>query len=105
MLQFGLQDGWRYLPVLNSTQVAPQRGQQGTNVTVTVGPMLLTEFNITRVTLAGVNATILNTSDNSIVMVQAGQMVSATNLSDVVLHFEDNVTLPIPQSWSYLPSH
>ena len=103
MLQFGLQDGWRYLPVLNSTQVTPQSGQQGTIVTITVGQSVLTDFNISSVTLAGVNATILNTTDDAIIMVQAGQMISATILSDVVLYFQDNITLPIPQSWSYLP--
>ena len=102
ILQFGLQDGWTYLPVLDSAQVTPRSGQEGTIVTVAVGPSLLTDFNITRVTLAGVNATLLNTTDDTIVMVRAGPMMSATNSSDVVLHFEDNVTLPIPQSWSYL---
>ena len=97
----GLQDGWRYLPVLNGSYVTPGRGQQGTMVTITVGPSLLTAFNITTVTLAGVNATILNITDTAVV-VEAGQMMDPTNISDVVLNFQENVTLPIPQSWLYL---
>ena len=101
--QIGLQDGWRYLPVLNSSQVTPVMGQQDTAVTITVGPSVLTEFNLSNVTLAGVNTDILSTSNDTVVMVQAGQMMSTTAPSDVVLYFEGGITLPIRQSWSYLP--
>ena len=98
----GLQDGWRYLPVLSASQVSPSRGQEGTEVTITVGPSVLEDFNVTSVSLAGVNATILDVTDTA-VLVEVGEMASATSLSDVVLYFEDGITLPIPQSWSYLP--
>lgn len=97
----GLQNGWRYLPVLDSSYVTPQRGQQGTLVNITVGASLLTTFNVSRVTLAGVNATIVNINDTS-VMVEAGRMTSVTNSSDIVLYLQDGITLTIPQSWSYL---
>ena len=98
----GLQDGWRYLPVLTASHVSPLRGQQGTEVTITVGTSVLEDFNVTNVSLAGINATRLDVTDSSVV-IEAGDMASATALSDVVLYFEDGITLPIPQSWSYLP--
>ena len=101
--QIGLQDGWRYLPVLNSSRVTPVMGQQDTIVTITVGPLVLTEINLSNVTLAGVNAAIFNTSNDTVVMVRAGRMMSTTAPSDAVLYFEGGITLPIRQSWSYLP--
>ena len=98
----GLENGWRYLPVLNSSHVTPSRGQQGTEVNITVGRSVITDFGIINVSLAGVNATLLYVTDNTVV-VEAGEMASATNFSDVVLYLDNRVMLPIPQSWSYIP--
>jgi len=97
----GLVDGWRYLPVLNSSDVMPQEGQTGSPVTIMLGQSVLMNYNITNVTLAGVLATVNETSDDSIV-VFAGDS-NGTNLSDIVVYFTEGVRLTISSSWTYLP--
>ena len=99
-LLLGLQNGWSYLPELSNSQVVPQQGQEGTLVTIKTGVSLLIKYNISAVSLAGVSATIINITADSLV-VQAGTS-SVTDLSDIVLSFQGGIKLLIPQSWTYL---
>ena len=97
----GSLSGWRYLPVLDSSQVSPQRGQTGSLVTITLGTSLLTDYNVSNVTLAGVVANVNETGVNSIVVIAGAS--DGANLSDVVVYFTGGIRLTIPQSWTYLP--
>ena len=100
-LLLGLQNGWSYLPELNSSLVTPQQGQGGTLVSIHVGVSLLAKYNIGTVSLAGVTANIVNSTVDT-VLLKAGT-APATDLSDITLYFKGGIDLLIPQSWTYLP--
>ena len=100
-LLLGLQNGWSYLPELNSSLVTPQQGQGGTLVSIQVGVSLLAKYNIGTVSLAGVTANVINTTVDT-VLLKAGT-APATDLSDIILSFKGDINLLIPQSWTYLP--
>jgi len=100
-LILGRPNSWSYLPLLNSSHVSPQYGQEVTLVTILVGPYVLSKYQIEAVTLAGVAAAIQSVGDDSVV-VQAG-VSPPTDVSDIVLHFEGEIRSSIPLSWTYLP--
>jgi len=91
---------WRYLPVLDRSQVSPQQGQTGSRVTITLGSSLLMSYNVSSVMLAGVLANIIETNSEDIVVI-AGDS-NATNPSDIVVYFTAGIQLTIPLSWTYL---
>jgi len=99
-LILGLQNSWSYLPMLNSSHVSPQHGQEGSVITVTVGPSLFKRYQINTVTLAGVPGMIRSITGDALV-IQAG-ISPATNTSGIVLHFLGEIRLTIPLSWTYL---
>ena len=97
----GLQNGWSYLPELNSSQLSPPRGQSGTLITIKAEASLLEKYKIIALSLAGVSAEIINISSDT-VLAKAGSS-SYIGLADVELSFQGGITLLIPQAWTYLP--
>ena len=100
-LLLGIQNGWSYLPELNSSQVIPQQGQSGTLITIRIEASVLVKYILSAVSLAGVPANIIGITIDTI-LVKAGSS-SFTGMSDVVLSFQGGIVLLIPQSWTYLP--
>ena len=100
-LLLGLQNGWSYLPELNSSRLSPQKGQRGTLLTIRTEASLLAKYKFIALSLAGASAEIINISSNA-VLAKAGSS-SYGGLADVKLSFQGGITLLIPRAWTYLP--
>ena len=93
-------DVWTYLPVVRADQVFPQRGQNGTIVTIDLSEIPDT-YTLEEVFLNGVAADIVETDTNGSTTVITPAS-NATSNGDIVLRFVGDVILTITNAWSYL---
>ncbi len=94
---------WTYLPVILSTSVSPPSGQSGTIVTIeNFSRISASDYPLESVTLNGIPANSLEQDSNGTLLLRAGPS-DATPVGDIVLQFSSNVSLIIPDAWSYLP--
>ena len=90
---------WTYLPVLNSSHVSPISGRNGTLVSITT-TAIPSEFELQSVYLGDIQATIVSIVDG-MVLLYAGHSDSPSDMDNVTMYFQDNITLVIEASWSY----
>lgn len=89
---------WIYLPSLNSTYLSPNEGRNGTIVNIDITSIPDT-YTVQYVTIGGSTGTITSLT-NDTVTVRAINTSSDDNT--VVIHFQDNIELIIPDSWTAL---
>lgn len=95
-------NAWTYLPNLTSADVTPNSGQNGTIVTVDLSN-LPPNFTVEFVSLSNVPTGDIQLSTSGTLTVVAGPSTQ-TNLSSVEIQFGGNISLTIPDSWTYRPA-
>ena len=91
---------WSYFPVVTAAEVSPQVGQNGTAVTLNL-TRIQAAFELERVLLAGVIAELVGNT-TGVVTVEAGESEELP-LGNITLEFAGNLSLVIPDAWSYQP--
>ena len=99
----GLADeySWSYLPTLNSTHVSPLSGRNGTLVTIETA-LIPSKYLIEYVTISGVQATIVSTDSNKLIVMATEPLENTPPIGDVILHYQDDIILIIHDTWTYL---
>ena len=92
-------NAWTYLPAVSVSMVSPQSGRNGTQVQIDLNA-IPDQYILQSVILNGVEARIVS-SVTKTVTVEAGMSSSSTSAGSITLTFQSNISLTIPNAWSY----
>ena len=95
-------NAWTYFPIVNSSNVRPNTGQNGTVVTIDLSAIDNLP-PIERVSLSGIDAEISGLSRFNTLTVTAGlpRETMSRSLGDVQLLLSNNITINIFNAWTY----
>ena len=95
---------WSYITAGTISSISPNQGQTGTVITITGLGLFGSGTTISAVTLAGIAATIISSSDTQVIITAGSNAALVTSVTGDVVVISDTFATTIDASaWTYIP--